>query len=98
MTTIVNVKVEQKIKQQAQQVAEELGLTLSGVINAYLRQLIRTKTVFVSEKYEEPSDFLVAALEEARMERKAGKHYSFKDNADAVSFVDKIIADSKKKI
>ena len=98
MTTIVNVKVDQKVKQQAQRVAEDLGFTLSGIINVYLRQLVRTKTVFVSEKYEEPSDFLAAALEEARLERSQGKNFTFSSNEEAVNFIDKVITDSKNKV
>lgn len=95
MTTIVNVKVDQEVKLQAQRVAEDLGFTLSGVINAYLRQLVRTKTVFVSETYNEPSELLLAIVKEARNERNANKHYSFKNNKEAVNFVDEIIAEKK---
>lgn len=95
MTTIVNVKVDQEVKMQAQRVAEGLGFTLSGVINAYLRQLVRTKTVFVSETYNEPSELLLAAIKEAKEDRKTHKHYSFKDSKEAIDFLDKIIAKKK---
>lgn len=95
MTTIVNVKVDQEVKMQAQRVAEGLGFTLSGVINVYLRQLVRTKTVFVSEKYDEPSELLLASIKEAREDRKNNKQYSFNNPQEAVDFVDKIIAKKK---
>lgn len=95
MTTIVNVKVDQEVKLQAQRVAEDLGFTLSGVINAYLRQLIRTKTVFVSEKYGEPSEWFLSAVRESEEEYKMGKYHSFNNSKEAVDFIDKIIAEKK---
>lgn len=48
MKTIINIKADKKIKNQAQQVARELGLPLSTVINAYLMQFIRNKEVHLS--------------------------------------------------
>lgn len=48
MKTIINIKTEKEIKQNAQKTAERLGLSLSAVINAYLRQFIRNKEVYFS--------------------------------------------------
>jgi len=48
MKTIINIKTDKKIKQNAQKTAEKLGLSLSAVINAYLRQFIRNKEVHFS--------------------------------------------------
>ena len=48
MKTIINIKADKKVKEQAQQVARELGLPLSTVINAYLMQFIRNKEVHLS--------------------------------------------------
>lgn len=95
MNTVINIKTDIKIKRAAQRVAEDLGLSLSGVINSYLRQLVRSQTVFVSSKFSEPSGLLLSALKEARAERKAGKQLAFKNPKDAVVFVDKIIAKKK---
>ena len=95
MNTVINFKTDAKIKKQAQKLAEDLGLSLSGVINSYLRQFVQTQTVFVSKKYDEPSDLLLEAVRESRAERKAGKHYSFKNNTEALEFIDKIIAEKK---
>ncbi len=43
MKTILNVKTEVAVKRDAQKLAYELGLSLSTVVNAYLRQFIRDK-------------------------------------------------------
>ncbi|MDP1689460.1 MAG: hypothetical protein Q8L47_05045 [bacterium] len=43
--TTINIKADKEVKEQAQKVAANLGMPLSTVINAYLKQLIRTKEV-----------------------------------------------------
>ena len=43
MKTMINIKTEKDIKIKAQKVAKELGLPLGTVLNAYLREFIRTK-------------------------------------------------------
>ncbi len=46
--TLLNVKTDKKLKQEAQKVAQELGLPLGTIINAYLRDLIREKKIIFS--------------------------------------------------
>lgn len=46
--TLLNVKTDKNIKEEAQKVAKELGLPLGTIINAYLRELIREKKVLFS--------------------------------------------------
>lgn len=46
--TVINIKADKEIKENAQKIAEELGLSLSDVINASLRNFIRTRTVIFS--------------------------------------------------
>jgi len=48
MKTIINIKTDKNVKQNAQRTAERLGLSLSAVLNAYLRQFIRNKEVHFS--------------------------------------------------
>ncbi|MBI4118716.1 MAG: type II toxin-antitoxin system RelB/DinJ family antitoxin, partial [Parcubacteria group bacterium] len=45
MKTVINIKTDKDVKKNAQGVAEELGLSLSAVINAYLRQFVRNKEI-----------------------------------------------------
>ena len=42
---MINIKADKEVKEMAQRTAQELGLPLSVVINAYLRQFIRNKEV-----------------------------------------------------
>ena len=42
---MINIKADREVKEKAQRVARDLGMPLSTVINAYLRQFIRNKEV-----------------------------------------------------
>lgn len=43
--TVIYIKTDKEVKRNAQQIAQELGLSLSDVINASLRNFIRTREV-----------------------------------------------------
>jgi addiction module RelB/DinJ family antitoxin len=43
MKTILNVKVDSEEKEKAKQIAMEMGVPLSTIINAQLREFIRTR-------------------------------------------------------
>ncbi len=45
MKTMINIKVDMDTKVRAKETAEGLGLPLSTVINAYLKQFVRTKEI-----------------------------------------------------
>ena len=48
MQTVIHIKSDKEVKENAQKAAKELGLTLSDVINASLRNFIRTREVIFS--------------------------------------------------
>ncbi|MEW6087878.1 MAG: type II toxin-antitoxin system RelB/DinJ family antitoxin [bacterium] len=48
MKTVINVKTDRDVKQNAQKLANDLGLSLSAVINAFLKQFIRNQEVYFS--------------------------------------------------
>lgn len=48
MNTVINIKTKKEIKENAQKIAANLGLSLSAVLNAYLRQFIRNRAVYFS--------------------------------------------------
>ncbi|PIU16309.1 hypothetical protein COT20_00575 [bacterium (Candidatus Gribaldobacteria) CG08_land_8_20_14_0_20_39_15] len=48
MNTVINIKTKKDLKENAQKAAQELGLSLSAVLNAYLRQFVRNKAVCFS--------------------------------------------------
>ncbi len=87
---VINIRTDSKLKNAAIKVADNLGFSLSALINSYLKNLIRTKTVYVSAA-EQPSEFLIQALRVAEEERTKKKHYSFDNNEEALRFLDKVI-------
>ncbi len=70
--TSVHIRIETDIKKQAQQAAEELGLSLSAVMKVLLKQFIRTKRLSVSIG-EEPSTYMIDALKASDYEYKQDK-------------------------
>lgn len=94
-TAIVNVKVNPSVKRQAQKVAEEMGLSLSALVNGFLKHLIKTKTVTFSAS-EEPTPYLLQTLKESKEDIKAGRVVSFKNPTDALTYLDTMIANEQK--
>lgn len=54
-TAVINIKTDPKLKKQAQNIAAQLGFSLSSLINAYLKQLVRDKTVHYNLVDESPT-------------------------------------------
>lgn len=48
MKTVINIKTDKEVKKNAQELASQLGLSLSDVLNASLRNFIRTREVYFS--------------------------------------------------
>jgi len=70
-TAVINVKVKPVTKKKAQKLAEEMGMSLSGLINGLLTQVIKTETVIFSTS-EKPSEYLVKVLRQSKKEIKEG--------------------------
>ena len=49
MNTVIHIKSNKEVKENAQELARELGLSLSDVINASLRNFIRTRQLVFSD-------------------------------------------------
>lgn len=51
MKTMINIKADKEVKKKAQKVAKDLGLPLSTIINAYLKQFVRDKEIHLAVGY-----------------------------------------------
>ncbi len=72
---MINIKADREVKERAKRVAQELGLPLSTIINAYLRQFIRNKEVhFFIEGELKPS--VKRRLDRLHKDVKEGKNLS----------------------
>lgn len=88
-TAIITVKTTPETKKRAQKVSEELGISLSSLVNALLKQVVRTKTITLSTANEEPTEFLLKSLQESKNDKKAGRvSPAFDTVEDATSWLD----------
>ena len=89
-TAVINIRTQTTVKVQLQRLAEELGLTVSALLNGLIKQVIKTKRVEFSAEKEVPSPYLIKALKESAEDYKKGNYYSFDDPQKALEFLDKI--------
>lgn len=88
-TIIINFKTEPKVKKEAMKIADELGFSLSSILNAYLKNFIRTKKINYSLNESEPSEYLLKLL--------ANKsQLGTRNTADTLAYLDNL--NKKKKI
>jgi addiction module RelB/DinJ family antitoxin len=93
-TTSLHIKIEPAVKERAQRTADELGLSLSSVVKALLKQFIRTKQLSVSLR-EIPNALLRKELQQAEEDIKAGRVISFAAGKDALDYLDREIEHEK---
>ena len=88
MKTQVNLKIDTHIKEKAQKMAQELGLSLSSVVNATLGQFARTGELQLSVA-PRMTPFLEDIVKEARAEYEAGKLRVYENADDFIASLNK---------
>ena len=63
-TVATNIRIDKQLKKQFSQVLEGLGISLSGAINIFLRQLILHDGIPFKIEYPKPSRILKNAIKE----------------------------------
>lgn len=83
--TVMSLKTDKELKEQAQQVAKDLGFPLSTLLNAYMRQLVRDKQIHHSIEPEyHMSAKLEADIEEFEKDLESGNVSGPFSNADGL--------------
>ncbi|HEY5268456.1 MAG TPA: type II toxin-antitoxin system RelB/DinJ family antitoxin [Candidatus Saccharimonadales bacterium] len=86
-TAILNVKVDEQIKKQAQVVASSFGIPLSTLVNAYLMELAETGQIHFSA-VEIMTPKMERLIEQAEKEIKAGETSGpFETTKDAIAYL-----------
>lgn len=75
MKTTMHIKVDKEIKDRSAKIAHSLGLSLSTIVNASLRNFIKTETFSVSNA-EQMTPYMESWLAEVEEDIKAGKNLS----------------------
>lgn len=65
-TTNLNIRIDMGIKDEADAIFKELGLSMTTAINIFLRTAIREHGIPFDLKLDTPNDVTVAAIEEGR--------------------------------
>lgn len=87
---VVTIKTDLQTKKAAMKTADDLGMPLSVVIKAFLKQFIRTKSVAFGASVEEPSEYLKNVIAQAEENLRAGKHSpTFNTGEEAVAWLEK---------
>lgn len=90
MTTVIHIRADKEVKENAQKAAKDLGLTLSDVINASLRNFIRTREIIFSDIPRMTPEFekiLDPIMEDIKMGRNLSP--SFKNMDEAINYLEK---------
>ena len=91
MKAIINIKTEKEVKDNAQKLAKELGLSLSDVLNASLRNFIRTREVHFSH-IPKMTEELENLIEKTEKDIALNKNMSpkFSDTKEAIKHLDNL--------
>lgn len=96
-TTTIHIKTDTKTKIEAKRVAEQFGLTLTSMVNTFLKQISRTKRLYLSLDKEEPTEYFKQLMKEADEDIEAGRVISFNNGKAALKYLDSLIEDEKNK-
>lgn len=82
MNTVISIRLDQQLKNSAQEVAESAGLKLGTLISAYLRQVVASRhiSLYAPEQMTPKLEGLIAEVES---ELTAGKVSQKFKSADA---------------
>ncbi len=88
MHTVIHIKADKEVKENAQALARKMGLNLSDVINASLRNFIRTREVIFSDSPQMTPQF-EKYLETIEEDIKKGRNLSpaFKSADEAIDWL-----------
>ncbi len=75
MKTVLNVKVDSHIKQEARQLAERMGISLSAAVNGFLRTFVQTQTLHVTAS-PRMTPYLEKIIQEAQADYVADRKVS----------------------
>ena len=91
MQTVIHIKADKEVKENAAKVARDLGLNLSDVINASLRNFIKTREIYFSHTPRMTPE-LEKLLDKVEADIKSGRNLSpgFKTAKEANDYLDSL--------
>jgi len=96
MNTIsILIRTDPKLKKEAQRTAEEMGISLTSVINRYLKHFIQTKSITFTVDDEIANSKTAKELKFSENEYKTGKSIVFDCKEAVDAYMDKLIENAK---
>jgi len=82
MNTVISVRTDADIKNAAQQVAKSAGISLSALINSYLRQIVATRRIelYAPEPMTPKLEGLIAEIESELQSKKVSQQFTNVDD------------------
>ena len=72
----ISIRVDDEVKQNAEQVCEEIGMSISTAINIYLKRLSREGRIPFEVKADRPHKETIEAMEDVLHGRNLGKTFT----------------------
>jgi len=90
-TAVINIKTNKEVKEQAQELAEELGFSLSSLVTASLKQFIRAREVRFSA-LPKMTPYLEGVIKKVERDIKAKRNLSpaFTNSADMDKYLNNL--------
>lgn len=89
MKTVLNIKIDKSLKLEAQSVAQQFGIPLGTILNAFLRQFVRNKELSLNISHQ-PSAYLEEVIKQSEID--------FVNGDISGPFTDKGLIDHLKKL
>ena len=78
MSVVINFKTDAQVKESAQAIAKEMGVSLSAILNMYLTKFVREKRLDIRvEKFSNFNKQTQKDILEAEADYKAGRTESY---------------------
>ncbi|MEI6490558.1 MAG: type II toxin-antitoxin system RelB/DinJ family antitoxin [bacterium] len=94
MKTVISLKIDKELKNQASKLAEEMGFNLSSIIAATLRSFVVNREINISLKHR-MTPYLEGIIRKVRQEGPNEGSPTFDNAEDAISWLNKKIGKKK---
>ncbi|NLF46390.1 MAG: type II toxin-antitoxin system RelB/DinJ family antitoxin [Syntrophomonadaceae bacterium] len=71
----INIRVDSKVKEEAEQLFNKLGMNMSTAMNIFLRQSIRYGGIPFELRLDEPNETSLSAMEDVENNRNLSKSF-----------------------
>ncbi len=97
--TVLNVKIDKDLKEQAQATAKSMGLPVSIVVSASLKEFVKTRSITINDEGELKPEVIKELLQISK-DANAGKNISpeFDNLEDSFIWLDKEVAKERKNL